>query len=124
MDPLLETTVADARNGVPGLYRFEDLCPGDYIVGVDAANFGPGGALEGMRPTHFGGDPDNDRDDDSNAEIVPDVGIFSPAVTLEPRTEPDFEDGDPMSNLTVDFGFVPPPPAPEECPACGPFKPF
>ena len=124
VDPLLETTVADARNGVPGLYRFEDLCPGDYIVGVDAANFGPGGALEGMRPTHFGGDPDNDRDDDSNAEIVPDVGIFSPAVTLEPRTEPDFEDGDPMSNLTVDFGFVPPPPAPEECPACGPFKPF
>jgi fimbrial isopeptide formation D2 family protein/uncharacterized repeat protein (TIGR01451 family) len=124
VDPLLETTVADARNGVPGLYRFEDLCPGDYIVGVDAANFGPGGALEGMRPTHFGGDPDNDRDDDSNAEIVPDAGIFSPAVTLDPRTEPDFEDGDPMSNLTVDFGFVPPPPAPEACPECGPFKPF
>ncbi|MFP4031440.1 MAG: SdrD B-like domain-containing protein [Desulfococcaceae bacterium] len=124
VDPLLETTVTQTRNGVSGVYRFENLCPGDYIVGVDASNFGPGGVLEGMRPTIFGGDPDNDRDDDSNGEDWGGAGVLSPAVSLRWNLEPLDEDGDPLSNLTVDFGFIPPPPAPEECPACGPFKPF
>ncbi|MCB8975991.1 MAG: carboxypeptidase regulatory-like domain-containing protein [Ardenticatenaceae bacterium] len=113
------TTITD----VDGVYLFENLPPGDYIVRVAASNFDqwndPLYGFVSSRSnlvTDPAVDPDNNQSDvDDNGRNNPDPangGIVSYPVTLtvggEPTNEGTDEDGDfpnANSNLTVDFGF-------------------
>ncbi len=105
---LVATTTTATTAGFAGRYLFDQLAPGDYIVVVPESNFAGGGALAGMR-TATGNDPAPDPDDDVDGDDNgTDVGalVASFPVTLSPGDEPVSEDGDPDTNLTVDFGFI------------------
>lgn len=103
--PAIATTTTDPTTG---LYLFDNLLPGTYIVGVET-------------PTGFvsssvnAGDPDTDTDDnDDNGVVTSGTETRSNPVTLVPGGEPTGENPsnnpgaipDNSSNLTVDFGFV------------------
>jgi len=121
---LVDMTVT--MNG--GLYLFDSLLPGDYIVVIPASELAPNGTLqdfESSTGTFNNGGPfetpgvdaetDTDNDDngtfDTNASY-PDA-VVSTVVTLggdEPLNEdPDNDPNtlDQYENLTVDFGFIP-----------------
>jgi hypothetical protein len=83
---LLGTTVTDAA----GAYLFTDLCSGDYSVAVDLTTLPTGYTAS---PTLQGGDPALD----SNPNPF--------AITLVNAT----------SDLTIDFGYMPPPEGGEGC---------
>ncbi len=115
--------VADQTTASGGYYRFDNLATGDYVVEVRASNFIGAGALVGCVSSSVNaGDPDTDVDDsdDNGLGVNPDAtnGIRSDAITLgpavnsEPTTETDRSPTDPtepngMTNLTLDFGFMP-----------------
>ena len=109
LDEYQSTTTTATVSGFSGRYRFNNLAPGNYIVVVHPNNFNGGGALSGL-VTSTGNDPAPDPDDDVNGD---DNGtnlgalIGSHPVTLTTGGEPTSEDGDPNTNLTVDFGFTP-----------------
>jgi uncharacterized repeat protein (TIGR01451 family) len=111
-----------------GYYLFDDLPAGDYQVALATSNFGPGGLLEGYLPSTGGlqeADPDSDGDQNDNGSDPADPSntrIVSATFTLgngEPTDELPTASGiagddgagtlDVNSNLTVDFGLVPPP---------------
>ncbi len=111
-----DTTDADGR------YLFENLLPGDYIVGVDGTNFTVGGALdERFSSTGVGqnANPNSDIDSDDNGIDTPVTdacakdSIISGVVTLggdektgeADKQSPSTTAPDAQSNLTVDFGF-------------------
>ncbi|MEQ8849359.1 SdrD B-like domain-containing protein [Botrimarina sp.] len=105
----VDTTTTDAN----GLYLFAGLLPGDYIVRVDASNFGASGPLEGLA-TSTGNDvgglpPDPNSDEDNNQDrgfAAGDGSVVSLPVTLVSGAEPtDDGDTDPLTNRTIDFGF-------------------
>jgi hypothetical protein len=116
--PLTTTTAAD------GCYLFDGLRRGDYIVEIAAGNFAPGGPLAGLVSSTGNSsngqapDPDNDLDlDDNGNDAALDQAVRSGVVTLSLNSEPLAEAAcgagsggalDQNSNLTVDFGFVPP----------------
>ncbi|NOT61917.1 MAG: hypothetical protein HOP19_17010, partial [Acidobacteria bacterium] len=115
--------VADQTTASGGYYRFDNLATGDYVVEVRASNFIGTGALAGCVSSGVNaGDPDTDLDDsdDNGLGVTPSAtdGIRSDAITLgpavnsEPTTEADRSPTDPtepngMTNLTLDFGFMP-----------------
>ncbi|OAN45081.1 hypothetical protein A6A03_02690 [Chloroflexus islandicus] len=115
-----DTLVTAMNTTGGGLYRFDNLAPGDYLVVIPASNFGAGNALRFFRSSDGGNandsdgtpDPDDNVDNDDNG-IGPNVGVMtnssapvvSRAVTLSVDGEPTTEDGDSNTNLTVDFGF-------------------
>ncbi len=111
LTPGTDVVAGNTTTAGGGFYRFENLMPGDYVVQVDPANFTAGGALAGLvtstgnEPTP---DPDNNVDGDDNGDSLAGAGVVSSAVTLTIGSEPTSDgDGDPQSNLTVDFGFTP-----------------
>jgi hypothetical protein len=111
-----------------GLYLFDSLFMGQYLVEVAASNFGPGGALQGYNSSSAGvtlnsgpyetaPDPDTNIDGDDNGTFNGNLmfpgSVFSDTITLsdnEPLNEiPDNDlsgSPDENSNLTVDLGFV------------------
>ena len=108
-DDAIATTGTDSD----GLYLFDGLAPGDYVVGIPPMEWTDGGPLDGLMssdPTVA--DPNTDADNDDNGiEDVLDGYVVSGAVTIGDN-EPDGEspDNDPHThglneNLTVDFGF-------------------
>ncbi len=114
--------VASTTTANGGYYRFDALTAGDYIVQIAASNFVTSGALIGYTssgPTEA--NPNSDVDSNDNGLNTPIAGaIRSGTITLGPATsEPTLETDiaspspageapDGRSNLTVDFGFVPP----------------
>ncbi|HXA20528.1 MAG TPA: GEVED domain-containing protein [Thermoanaerobaculia bacterium] len=114
LDEYLDTTTTGTVSGFAGRYRFSNLAPGNYIVVVHPSNFAGGGALFGLS-TSTGNDPAPDPDDDVNGD---DNGtnlgalIGSKPITLTNGGEPTSEDGDPNTNLTLDFGFITSSPSP------------
>jgi uncharacterized repeat protein (TIGR01451 family) len=117
--PPIAVTVTDGS----GYYLFTNLQEGSYIVGVDAANFAPGGPLFGSLSSTGPGqeaNPNDDGDLNDNGLDNPNPingGILSGTVTLnfgqEPTNETDLGSGtggpsNENSNLTVDFGFTTP----------------
>lgn len=107
----VDLAVATDTTDSNGRYRFDNLLPGDFVVGADAANFTGGGALAGLisstgnEPTP---DPDDDADNDDNGDPAASGSVVARAVTLTAGGEPVSDgDQDPDSNLTVDFGFTP-----------------
>jgi uncharacterized repeat protein (TIGR01451 family) len=104
VDTLLDTTTTNAS----GLYRFDDLFPGDYLVVVPSSMFQVGGPLFGhVTSTDPAPDPNNDVNDDDNGQLVGAV-VATAAITLTAGGEPTNDgDTDPNTNLSIDFGFVP-----------------
>jgi uncharacterized repeat protein (TIGR01451 family) len=102
--PLATTTTSGG-----GDYSFTGLAPGNYIVGVDQANFNAGGALFATQASPITApepiDPDNDVDNDDNGARVSGQPAFSSAITLAYNTEPPPGIGSDTNN-TLDFGFV------------------
>ena len=95
------TVVSQTTDG-SGLYRFDNLRPGDYVVRVTPP--------AGYAPTPVNeADPDTDDNTDSNiAGAGPVAGtVQSGPATLVAGQEPVTDgDTDATSNLSVDFGFV------------------
>ncbi|NBB23039.1 DUF11 domain-containing protein, partial [Runella sp. CRIBMP] len=87
-----------------GLYLFSNLCSGDYIVQIPAAEFGAGQELDGLLSSPQGAapDPDNNTDNDDNGQDALSGSIASQAITL------DFAGGLVENNTTLDFGFKTP----------------
>lgn len=83
-----------------GVYGFTNLLAGTYVVRVTPPT--------DYLPTVYGGDADNDVDEDSNGQSVPgQVYVQSEPVNVTAGDEPiGDEDSDASSNNTVDFGFV------------------
>ena len=115
-DTLVATTTTMTVDGDDGIYFFDDLSPGDYIVGVvppadnSLSSNGPGEST----------DDDQTDGNDNGVQDMPGDEIYSNAINLTPGTEPEGEDGaggdqdgmagDPTDNdgdMTVDFGLVP-----------------
>jgi uncharacterized repeat protein (TIGR01451 family) len=108
LDEYLGSTTTSTVSGFSGRYRFSNLAPGNYIVVVDPSNFTGGGALAG-KVTATGNDPAPDPDDDVNGDDNgTTVGALTASlpITLTNGGEPTSEDGDPNTNLTLDFGFI------------------
>jgi len=95
------TTVTEA--GLNGIYHFDRLPEGNYIVQIPPQNFT--GVLSGYS-TSTGNDPapdpDNNVENDDNGSYSTGYGVISQPVTLGGVAEP-LEGG--YSNQTVDFGF-------------------
>lgn len=112
-----------------GYYLFSNFPAGRYVVGIDASNFQPGGALETLVSSLDATTPVDataDRNDHGiDALDLPVNGLYSPSIDLrsppgEPTGETDLsgrpQDGpdsrgtrgeaDNESDLTVDFGFT------------------
>jgi hypothetical protein len=107
------TTFSATVNGFAGRYQFSNLAPGEYLVTVNPASFASSGPLAGL-VSATGNDPAPDPDDDVDGDdngasrVGSPIGtvIGSLPLTLTVGGEPTFEDGDPNTNLTVDFGFT------------------
>ncbi|MGE0816431.1 MAG: SdrD B-like domain-containing protein [Vicinamibacterales bacterium] len=102
---VLGTTTTD----VSGHYLFSNLQPGTYYVEVVAPQVGGAPFARPSSPDIASTpNPDNDTDNDDNGIGTSGAVFRSGAVTLTVGGEPTNDgDGDPDSNLTVDFGFVP-----------------
>ncbi|HTK78261.1 MAG TPA: DUF4347 domain-containing protein [Gemmataceae bacterium] len=102
-----DTAIGSSTTAGDGFYAFNGLAPGDYIVRVDAVNFGPGGALLSLPFSTAGlSNPDNDIDNDDNGGAVAGNAIASKAITLDFGTEPTLDgNGELNTNTTLDFGF-------------------
>lgn len=100
VDTLIGTTTTDGG----GIYLFDELLPGEYLVQIDPANFDAGGPLENLVSSTGNDpvpDPDDDVDDDDNGAPLSGQGIVTLAVTLEAGQEPAGN-----NNPTVDFGLA------------------
>lgn len=98
--------IATTTTAAGGAYLFANLAPGNYIVGVDAANFGVGGAMPGFTVTTNAGDPDNNVNNDSNGALVS-GDVLSQSITLSVGGEPTTDgDSDTNTNLSLDIGFI------------------
>ncbi|MFV9504440.1 MAG: SdrD B-like domain-containing protein [Oscillochloridaceae bacterium umkhey_bin13] len=104
----LAVTQTDAN----GLYLFDNLTPGRYLVEiVPPAGYVSSTGVNGLATGPFepAPSPDTDRDNDDNGTTVGTV-IRSSTVTLTSEGEPDVAvDGDDRNgNMTVDFGLFRP----------------
>ncbi|MCA0353764.1 MAG: hypothetical protein LCH85_17360 [Chloroflexi bacterium] len=97
-----------------GLYNFDQLLPGNYIVVLPAGNFTTGNILQGWASSTGGSsepasDPDNDINNDDNGTTIGTLGttgvIASNAISLNAGSEPTNDgDTDPNTNRSLDFG--------------------
>jgi len=106
-DMPLAATITDAA----GRYLFTGLMPGDYMVHIPHFMFEYGQLLEKLVSSPGEPDPDTDLDEDAdeNGRDTPSLqvnGMSSFTITLALGDEPDSEDGEASTNLTLDFGFV------------------
>ncbi|MEO1064760.1 MAG: SdrD B-like domain-containing protein [Actinomycetota bacterium] len=104
----LATSTTDAD----GLYLFDGLGAGTYVVGVCASEWDTGGPLRGLLSSDpSASDPDGGVDGDDDGVRTIDGCVLTGTVTLgdgEPTgEEPDNDPStaDPNENLTVDLGF-------------------
>src|SRR5262245_60100914 len=116
LDQAGTTVLQSATTDSNGVYTFAALEAGTYRVRLAASNFEGTGTLIGFTAsTNSVADPENNVDDDSNGVTSGTLGsgglILSGPIVLADGTEPtDDGDTDANTNLTLDFGVVPPPP--------------
>ena len=99
-----------------GLYLFDGLVAGDYVVAIAPDAFAEDGPLAGkVSSTPTVADPNSDVDLDDNGTLDDESGyVLSGVATLgdgEPEGETPSNDAvtpDAASNLTIDFGFFTP----------------
>lgn len=92
--------IASLLTDADGFYLFENLGPGNYIVGVII----PAGYVSSAVN---GGDPDNDINLDDNGQIAVGNEIRGLAITLVAGTEPDGNANNTNTNISYDFGLLP-----------------
>jgi hypothetical protein len=90
----IATLITDAS----GFFSFDNLVPGNYIIGVVT----PAGFV---KSSINGGDPDNDINLDNNGIIIVGNETRGNAITLVGGTEPDGVNTNTNNNITYDFGF-------------------
>ncbi|UOG93786.1 MAG: IPTL-CTERM sorting domain-containing protein [Candidatus Thiothrix sulfatifontis] len=92
-------TVAPHTTGADGLYLFDNLPEGEYIVTVEPP--------AGFSPTIGGIDADDDANDmDSNCRVNPiNTTIETHPFKLTAGAEPDADGDDANGNMTIDCGF-------------------
>ena len=83
-----------------GDYKFNNLLPGNYIVGVVIPAGYESSAVDG-------GDPDNDIDADDNGIVLVGNEIRGLAITLAGGTENNGTVNTSNTNITYDFGLLP-----------------
>ncbi len=107
--------IATTGTDADGLYLFDGLAPGDYIVGIPSMEWDPGAPLDGyLSSGPTSSDPNDDVDNDDNGTPGSFGYVWSGTVTIgdgeptgeNPDNDPNTEDGN--ENLTVDFGFYQP----------------
>jgi hypothetical protein len=107
-----QTTTTDAN----GIYKFTGLADGTYMVRIAASNFNVGGVLAGWTSSsQSAADPNDNVNNDDNGITNGQLGnggvVVSGPITLTAGSEPTNDgDTDPNTNLTLDFGMVPPAP--------------
>jgi len=92
----IATTTTDAT----GNYKFTNLAPGNYIVGVTI----PAGY---MSSAVNGSDPDNNNTTDDNGSVPAGNEIRGLGITLSVNGEPDGSSSTTNINNTYDFGLLP-----------------
>ncbi|MEM7139543.1 MAG: SdrD B-like domain-containing protein [Actinomycetota bacterium] len=102
---VIATTTSDSD----GIYGFDGLPEGDYVVRIPTSQFDDGAVLDGFGSSTGNDDadgnapdPDDDVEDDDNGTPDETGAIVSAPVTLDAGTEPDGGN----TNLSVDFGFI------------------
>jgi hypothetical protein len=115
---LLDSTgtnvLSTATTDPTGTYLFTGLDPGTYRVRLAASNFtGSGPLVAFTSSTTASNNPDDNVNDDNNGRVNGPLGsggvIQTGPVSLTVGGEPTNDgDTDPNTNLTVDFGVVPP----------------
>ncbi|MEZ0607261.1 SdrD B-like domain-containing protein [Fibrella sp. WM1] len=102
-DESITTTITGTVAGIDGIYTFDRLPEGNYIVQIPEANFT--GSLKdytsstGNDPAP---DPDNNVENDDNGSPVAGYGVISKPIALSLAAEP-LDNG--YTNYSVDFGF-------------------
>jgi hypothetical protein len=111
--------VAETTTDVDGKYYFYSVQPGEYQVAVTSSTSNGPLIGAGVTPVRFQTEDIDDRNDGSATDGIGRTSLsftsISPVVTLmsadEPTNEseedPDPNQPDSLSNLTVDFGFTP-----------------
>jgi protocatechuate 3,4-dioxygenase beta subunit len=108
--PTGQTTTTNAN----GIYTFTNLADGTYEVRLAASNFNTGAVLAGYTSsTNSSADPNDNVNNDDNGITNGVLGsggvVISGPIDLAAGTEPTNDgDSDPNTNLTLDFGMVPP----------------
>ncbi len=92
--------IATEATDANGYYSFDNLGPGNYIVGVLI----PAGY---MSSSVNGGDPDNNINLDDNGQVFVGNEVRGLAITLVAGTEPDGTNTNTNNNITYDFGLLP-----------------
>jgi uncharacterized repeat protein (TIGR01451 family) len=102
-DEFIATTLTMTVGGSDGIYTFERLPAGNYIVQIAGQNFSNNLkdyiSSTGNDPAP---DPDNNIENDDNGTAVLDCGVLSKPITLGANAEP-LDAG--TTNYSVDFGF-------------------
>ena len=102
-----------ATTTATGEYRFDDLLPGDYIIGVVPPTPAMGPAFESTDGPAQSSTPNDDVNNDDNGTSTIGAETFSGTIALAAGTEPTNDDAyagvpDANSNLSIDFGFFQP----------------
>ena len=114
--PGVDTPVATTTTGTDGVYQFDQLDPGDYIVYIPATEFGGGEPLSGTTSLPGGGVDNNIDNGDDGLDTPENGGIRSNVINLSAGGEIVGEPtqalytgtlSDDSVNMTVDFGFEP-----------------
>lgn len=107
------TTTTDEQ----GMFLFDGLAPGAYVIRVSDSARDVGGVAFGLSPTTLAedltqdapadGDGDNDARVDDQGRIVAGPFVLQEGVPLEETPRNDSTTIDPLDDLTIDLGLVP-----------------
>ena len=121
-DVLIASTTTDTA----GRYYFNNLVPGNYFIEIDSSNFTGAGKLVGYTSSTGGGGSPYEtnlttpatgiNDTDHGKKEAVGLAVVSSVINLVGNSAPTTDEGDALpfsgtdnnSNVTIDFGFVPP----------------
>jgi len=102
-DPATDSPIATDTTDPDGLYEFEDLAPGDYILYIPTPPADFPASSDNTDPNDNGED-----NDDNGSQSAPGAPVESPVITLSSNEEPTDDGDDSNGDQTVDFGFYEP----------------